>query len=145
MENLINRIKRHESWRAKPYPDPIHGWAVPTFGYGFTYLTPEEGDIILKNRILMIQSVLQQKIGFFHRLPPEVKDVLVEMAYQLGVPGLLQFKKTLRYLAAGKYRAAAAEMLDSKWHKQTPKRAEELANIVRKYENTARKHLEFKS
>ena len=131
-ESTIDRIKRHESFREKPYPDPIHGWKVPTFGYGFTYITMQEAEPILRNRIQLIKSMLRQKISFFHQLPEDVQSVLVEMAYQLGIPGLLKFRKTLKHLALGQYSKASDEMLNSKWAEQTPKRARELAEIVRR-------------
>jgi len=133
-EALMDRVRRHEGWMSKPYPDKIHGWKVPTFGYGFTYLTEDEGDAILRNRIQMISSLLRRKIPFFKGLNHLIQGVLVEMAYQMGVPGLLAFKQTLRFIGAGEYRKAANEMLDSKWAKQTPTRARELAEIVRNYE-----------
>lgn len=126
-KHLIDRIKIHEDWRAKPYLDQL---GIPTIGYGFTYITLDEGDLILRNRVQMIYALLRNKISFFSELNHYVQEVLVEMAYQLGVPGLLKFKKTLKYLSAGENKKASAEMLDSKWAKQTPARAKELSNIV---------------
>ena len=57
-------------------------------------------------------------------------EVLVEMAYQMGVGGLFKFKRMWAALAVGAYSGAAHEMLDSRWAKQTPKRAKELAEIM---------------
>jgi len=53
--------------------------------------------------------------------------VLVNMAFQLGVVGLLQFKDTLTNVREGNYSGAAAAMLLSKWREQTPDRAKRLA------------------
>ena len=131
-ESTIDRIKRHEDFREKPYPDPIHGWDVPTFGYGFTYITKQESEPILRNRIQTITSELKHRLSFFRQLPEDIQSVLIEMAYQLGVPGLLKFRKTLKSFALGQYSKASDEMLNSKWAEQTPKRARELAEIVRR-------------
>ena len=49
------------------------------------------------------------------------------MASQLGVAGTLAFHHMLTSAQAGDYAAAAAEMLDSHWATQTPKRAKRLA------------------
>ena len=132
-ETTLQRIKRHEDFREKPYPDPIHGWKVPTFGYGFTYITKQEAEPILRNRIQTITAELRRRLSFFRQLPEDIQSVLVEMAYQLGIPGLLKFRKTLKFLALGQYSEASEEMLDSKWAKKdTPRRARELAEIVRR-------------
>ena len=32
----IALIKAHEGLRLEAYPDPAHGWSVPTIGYGHT-------------------------------------------------------------------------------------------------------------
>jgi lysozyme len=58
------------------------------------------------------------------------RDVIYEMAFQLGVHGVLGFKQMLMHLKEGDYADAAREMLESLWHKQTPSRCEELANIM---------------
>lgn len=62
--------------------------------------------------------------------PDDVRDVLVEMAYQLGVSGLLKFKKTLKLITDRKYMEASVEMLDSLWARQTPNRAKKLSKVV---------------
>jgi lysozyme len=53
--------------------------------------------------------------------------VLIGMAFQMGLKGLLQFKRTLGSIEDGQFSEAAAEMLDSAWAKQTPARAMRLA------------------
>jgi len=49
------------------------------------------------------------------------------MAFQMGVGGLLQFKRTLGSIEDGQYGEAAVEMLDSLWAQQTPERAKRLS------------------
>lgn len=64
--------------------------------------------------------------------PEEVNSVVTEMAYQMGLPTLQQFKKFKKAIEDGDYQRAADEMLDSKWAKQdSPERAEHLSKIVR--------------
>ncbi|AJQ94264.1 glycoside hydrolase family protein [Gynuella sunshinyii] len=55
------------------------------------------------------------------------RRVLINMAFNLGVNGLLKFKNMLAALANRDFSRAAVEMLDSKWARQVGKRAEELA------------------
>ena len=49
--------------------------------------------------------------------------VLMSMAFQLGAGGLRQFRRFGAALAAGNFERAAAEMRDSRWHRQTTARA----------------------
>ena len=63
--------------------------------------------------------------------PECVKEVLIEMVFQLGVGGVSKFKKFLANLSTKTYHLAADEMLDSRWAKQTPMRAENLSYIIR--------------
>jgi len=63
--------------------------------------------------------------------PECVKEVLIEMVFQLGVGGVSKFKKFLANLSTKTYHLAADEMLDSRWAKQTPMRAEKLSYIIR--------------
>ena len=60
--------------------------------------------------------------------PEDVKNILTNMAFQLGREGLRKFKKTIKLLKDGDYQEASKEMLDSAWFKsQTPNRAKRLA------------------
>ena len=64
-------------------------------------------------------------------MPPNIKDVVIEMCYQLGVGGFSKFKKTISYLQNKQFKDASEEMLDSLWAKQTPNRAKSLSDIVK--------------
>ena len=65
-------------------------------------------------------------------MPQEIKDVVVEMCYQLGVYGFSRFKKTIAYIQNKQWEEASVEMLDSRWAEQTPGRAREMSNRVKK-------------
>jgi lysozyme len=55
---------------------------------------------------------------------------LVDMCFNLGEGGLLEFKETIALLRAGKFKAAAAEALDSKWPNDDGTRAHRIAQIL---------------
>ena len=57
--------------------------------------------------------------------------VVIEMVFQLGIGGVSKFKNMLEALRQSDYAHAAVEILGSNWHKQTPSRCEELAEILR--------------
>lgn len=60
----------------------------------------------------------------------ERQALLLSMAYQLGVGGLLGFRRMLYALRDGDYGRASVDMLDSKWATQTPQRAERTADAM---------------
>ena len=72
-----------------------------------------------------------KKISWFDEAPREVREVLLEMAYQMGVSGVSKFKNALKHMKNEEWNKAADEMLLSRWYKQTPKRAKELSEIIR--------------
>lgn len=74
---------------------------------------------------------LESKIKSWHLLPPHVRSALILMRYQLGMPTLARFKKTLTFVEAGDFIEAGDESLDSKWAKQTPDRAGRVAALMR--------------
>ena len=130
--SVVDSIVQHEGFRARPYPDPIHGWARATFGHGLTYIEEDESLDIVRRRVERIDRQLRQLVDGYAALPQTARDVLVEMAYQMGVGGVLRFRKMLDALEAGDFEHAADEMLDSRWARQTPKRAQELADKMRR-------------
>ena len=74
---------------------------------------------------------MPKRFKFVKDMPEEGQDVIYEMCYQLGVTGVSKFKKTLAYLENNEFRMAAKEMLDSKWHRQTPNRSQRLSDIIK--------------
>ena len=132
MNGLEDMIKRHEGLRLRPYRCSA---GKITIGYGRNLedrgITTEEAEILLKNDISEITQRLYEEISFFYYLSDARKAVLVDMAFNMGVVGLLGFRKTLGYLEDGDWENAAKEMLDSRWAKQVKKRAEELSEIIR--------------
>ena len=55
------------------------------------------------------------------------KSCIIQMVYQLGGPRTSKFKKMWQALREGDALTASAEIIDSRWHAQTPGRCEEVA------------------
>ena len=132
MKDLLESIKHHEGFVEHVYDDSL---GIPTIGYGFAIkdLVLEEDlcDEILLRKLHILGRSVMGKFPFFDSLPSDCKDVLMEMCYQLGVTGVSKFKKALKAMEDGDWEKAADEMLDSKWAKQTPRRAKEMSDIIR--------------
>jgi len=58
--------------------------------------------------------------------------VVIDMAFNIGVPRLTGFKKMWAAIHCGDYEEAALEMMDSKWARQVGRRAERLSDMMRK-------------
>lgn len=59
----------------------------------------------------------------YHTLSEERQTILLSMGYQLGITGLLKFKKMWAAIEEGDFKEAAIQMMDSRWAKQTSNRA----------------------
>ena len=125
------QLKRDEGEVLHAYQDTLGFW---TIGIGILIdkrkgggLRPEESEFIFRNRLKLLDAELADRLPWIAKLDPARRGVLVNMAFQLGVAGLLGFKNTLAMIQAGKYQDAAKAMLESKWAKQTPARARRLS------------------
>jgi lysozyme len=91
-------------------------------------------DIDLNRAAAGADELIAEKIG--HDLPQAIGEVLVNMCFQLGKNGVSKFKNMFRCMKEGDWQGAAFQMKDSRWHKQTTNRCEELASIVANYKET---------
>lgn len=121
---------KHEGACQKVYYD-ISG--VPSIGVGRNLLDrgvlPDEIELMLKNDIEYFHSALS-KLNWFNALNEARQIAMLDMAFNLGVKGLLSFKRMIAALENHDYQMAAVEALDSKWAKQVPGRANEIADII---------------
>ena len=131
-EKLARLLELHEGRRTFPYKDTV---GKLTIGVGFNLddvgLLPEEIDFILRNRINLVRTSLASLIPWFDTLDEVRQAVLVDMGFNLGVVGLLKFKRTLGSIEDGDYTTAAEQMLESKWADQVGRRADRLSDMMR--------------
>ena len=128
MKNLLDKIEQSEGFIGMPYKDSL---GKDTIGIGTLLpLSKKEARLLLKSRLNnKIVSLFKEK-DFVLDFTEEKQEVLYEMVYQLGVSGLLNFKKMWKALEEKDFKTAAAEGLDSRWAKQTPNRAKKLMSIL---------------
>ena len=131
--SLIESIKKHEGYVGVVYKDSL---GKDTIGYGFAIkdleLDADVCDIILERKLKNLKDRIDNKFNWYIYMPQEIKDIVTEMCYQLGVTGFSKFKKTIAYLQNKQWEDASVEMLDSRWAKQTPNRAKEMSDRVKK-------------
>jgi len=117
----------HEGLRRTAYQDTEGYW---TIGVGRLIdaqrgggITEAEAMHLLDNDIAKVCARLDTELPWWRTRPDSVQRGMANMAFQLGVSGLLDFKRMLACLQAGDYEGAKREALDSKWATQTPNRA----------------------
>jgi lysozyme len=129
------QIKLDEGCVLHAYQDSL---GYLTIGYGRLIdkkkggrISQEEAEHLLENDIDRKLAELRDRLPWFDKLDDPRKGVLLNMAFQLGIGGLMNFKNTLAEINEGNYDQAAANMLKSKWAQQTPNRAKRMAEQMR--------------
>tara|TARA_Y100000592_G_scaffold92301_1_gene153808 strand:- start:1812 stop:2219 length:408 start_codon:yes stop_codon:yes gene_type:complete len=129
-KQLIERIAVNEGFRSKVYKCSE---GVDTIGHGFTWLSEEESLHILTGRVSQLHLKLLDDLDWYKDMPPEIQGVIIEMCFQIGFSGVMKFRKMIANMQDKNWKEASKEMLDSLWAKQTPSRANRLADIVREH------------
>lgn len=133
IEDLLKRvITAEEGYRLHPYLCPA---GKVTIGVGRNLtdngLSESEIELMFANDLRDAREAAASACPSFDELEPMRQVVLVSMAFQLGGKGLKGFSGMLRAVANRDWKTAAAEMLNSKWAKQTPKRVERAVAAMR--------------
>lgn len=145
----LSLVKQFEGFEPKWYPDPAHGWKVPTIGYGHTdaagppkyattknlVLSEAEATEILRNDLQKYADAVSKAVTV--PLNDNQFDALVSWCYNVG-PGAVAKSTLVRKLNAGNYAAVPLEL--AKWNKAggktlkglTRRRAAEAARFASK-------------
>ena len=140
MIRLMKSVKQHEGFRNSVYKDTL---GKRTVGYGHLcvedhwednreYTIPELERVLeadLNNAVQGAESLLRDGPV----LDDLAQELIVEMIFQLGKTGVSKFKNMWKALQQEppQYDVAATEMLDSRWAKQTPRRAKGMSDHMR--------------
>lgn len=133
--NITRLLRGEEGEKLYEYKDHL---GYSTIGVGRLIdkrknggITSEESAYLLGNDIQKRLTDLDLKLPWIKRLDDARRGVLLSMAFQMGVDGLLAFKNTLEMVRTGRYADAANGMLNSLWARQTPQRAQRHAVQMR--------------
>lgn len=131
VKNIVEQLRRDEGVVEHAYEDSL---GYLTIGVGFLIDKKKGGripepviDFWLQYEIREKRSELIASLPWFTKLDDARQGVLLNMAFNLGTTGLLNFKETLALVESGKYSDAAKEMLNSRWANQVGKRADRLS------------------
>ena len=141
MEKTIQRLCFNEGIRLSPYlcsqkkltigigrcldTNPLTSEEIAFIGHDCREksITKEQAFYLLRHDIANVKKVLDKKLPWWKNLNEDRQYVLIDMCFQLGIKGLLGFKKMLSNLSTGFYNQAADELMDSEYARQTPARA----------------------
>lgn len=146
INEAVQRLSMHEGIRLQAYRCPAGFWTIGVgrnletnpitaeeervVGDWRSGITKEAAFYLLRRDIARVEKECRQLIPFWKQLDDERQYALIDMAFNLGIGGLLKFKKMLSFLGVGNYRQAALECLASKYAKDTGRRAERIARTI---------------
>jgi lysozyme len=130
---LLARVKQFEGYRRHAYRCSLghltigYGTMIEEGGHGVPSYIAE---LLLRDYLQTIETRLKVH-EWYGELNAPRQHCILEMAYQMGVEGVLGFEKMIEALKRGDWPAAEAEALDSLWAKQTPARARDVAERLK--------------
>ena len=152
-EAFVESLVEHEGYRQFVYKDTL---GIDTVGIGRNLedrgITKEELDhldipnikavyehgleyadavYLACNDIEIVEEELLRHHACVEDLSATRQMVLMDMAFNMGVPRLLKFKKMWAAIHAGEFETASVEMLDSRWALQVGKRSQKAALRMR--------------
>lgn len=125
----LPRVKQEEGFRPYPYHDS-RGYL--TVGYGHNLDTPMAerlASVILQWHLDECEFDCQN-FSWWQACDPVRQSVLLDMAFNMGLAGLLQFRLVLNAVCNKDWQTAHDEMLKSAWASQVGQRAQHLAQIM---------------
>ena len=138
-DKLLESVKKHEGYKNHVYLDTL---GKRTVGVG--HLCVEdfwEDDKEYEEDFLMdilkkdLQQAIRQADSMCEglKISEDAKIIIIEMIFQLGGTGVSKFRKMWQALQQDPpdYAEASVQMLDSRWAKQTPNRAKEMADHMK--------------
>lgn len=142
-DQFLHQIMRHEGSKKNKrgkhvvYRDTV---GVLTIGYGHNLMAnpipgigeddimdEDEARALLDKDLQSVAAQLDARLPWWRQVGEARSAVLLNMAFNMGVSGLLGFKNTLRAVKEGRWQDARNGMLASKWASDVGRRAPILA------------------
>jgi len=146
LKPLMNRLKQDEGNVLHKYKDSL---GYETIGVGHLLdkrkggktlrevlginkdtITPAESDYILVKDINATSKELYKKLPWLSEHPKNIQSDLLNMAFNLGVNGLMKFSNTLKSIKNYDYKTAVSNLKKSLWRKQVGARADRIINDI---------------
>ena len=151
MTELLDQLVLHEGLELLPYEDSL---GINTIGIGrnlehrglseaelghigkdlsdiFEWgITKEQAYYLAKNDIEIVEKEVCESHPCVVELDEIRQRVIIDMAFNMGVPRLNKFKKMWKAIEEENFEEAKIQMLDSRWANQVGNRAVRLSNAM---------------
>ena len=150
--HLLEELVKHEGLRLQVYQDTLgidtigigrnlkdRGISkeelkeldIPTIDHVYEYgITEADAMVLAENDVQIVEEELLRAHPCVEDLDAVRQLVVMDMAFNMGVPRLCKFKKMWNAIHENKFDVAAKEMLDSRWANQVKSRSVKLANAM---------------
>ena len=136
---LAAQLKRDEGVRLTVYQDTR---GLPTVGVGHLVcpadllhvgdrITPERCEALFASDLERTLNDCAREIAGWATCPAPVQEILANMAYNLGIVGLLSFHTLLHCVRVQDWAGAARAMECSRWYHQVGERSKRLVAAMR--------------
>src|SRR6056300_2094546 len=152
-EHFIDELIKHEGLKLQVYKDTL---GIDTIGIGrnledrgitkqeldeldipnihhvYEYgITEADAVYLATNDVQIVEEELVRAHPCVDRLDAVRQLILMDMAFNMGVPRLCKFKKMWSAIHEENFEAAGFEMMDSKWARQVGRRARILSDAMK--------------
>jgi len=122
----------HSDARDQLYMAGVHPTKIDAVMKGKEPITEAQADTLFEMMLTVAENDVLRIHPQARDFPQKIKDVLVNMSYQLGYNNLKGFEKMNKAIENRDWEGMAKEMKNSKWgKKQTPTRANRLIRQVK--------------
>ena len=142
IDKLRDQLKVDEGVVYEVYKDHL---GYPTFGIGHLVREDDDeygrpvGHPVSEDRVNQcfredVEIVIddcKKLYRNFDKLPEEVQQIVANMMFNMGLTRLSKFKGMKAAVMKKNWQKAADEMVDSRWYRQVPKRADRLVERMR--------------
>ena len=105
---------------------------IPSIEHIYEYgITEADAVYLATNDIEIVEEELCRAHSCIEDLDAVRQLIVMDMAFNMGVPRLCKFKKMWAALHQGDFATASVEMLDSRWAKQVKGRAIKLSEAMK--------------
>jgi len=113
-------------------PEELAYMDIPNMAIVYTEgISEADARYLAMNDIKIVENELSQVHKCVENLDAVRQLILMDMAFNMGVPRLCKFKKMWNAIHEGNFDAASLEMMDSRWARQVGSRARKLSDAMK--------------